>query len=219
MDVSPAPVAWPQMAAFVRQFSHDLRNDLNAISLEAALLKELVTDPEAVTSANRIQSQLREMGNRLKALSTRYVLPAPHVSVMSLAELSVHLQHAIDTMELEWKPTASSAEVRTDPALLGRAFKELVQNALEHRSTRAKPNGELTERAEGGGLLVLREPGAEIYPWPETPFLTTKAGRYGVGLPLAGAILRGLGAQVERKELNGQLETRIVLPPAKGAKA
>jgi len=217
MDVSPAPVAWPQVAAFVRQFSHDLRNDLNAISLEAALLKELVTDAEALTSANRIQSQLREMGNRLKALSTRYVLPAPQVSAMSLAELSVHLQRAIDGTDLDWKPSASAIEVRTDAILLGRALKELVQNALEHRSTRAKPSGELTEGVDGGGLLILREPGAEMYPWPEAPFSTTKAGRYGAGLALAGAILRGLQAHVERKELDGRLETRIVLPAAKAS--
>jgi signal transduction histidine kinase len=91
MDVLPSPVPWAQLAAFIRQLGHDIRNDLNALSLEAALLKELVADPEAVTSANRIQTQLREIANRLKELSARYVIPAPQVGQISISELITHL--------------------------------------------------------------------------------------------------------------------------------
>jgi nitrogen-specific signal transduction histidine kinase len=214
MDASPTPVPWPQIATFVRQLSHDLRNDLNALSLEAALIKELVSDPEVATSASRIQGQLREVANRLKELSTRFALPPPQPAAIPLNELAIHLQNAPDTNGLEWKAAASTAEVRTDPGLLARAFRELAANALEHAQNGTRPKAELAVGAQGGGMLTLQEAGSSLYPWPETPFSATRSGHYGVGIYLAAAIFRGLDAQVEREAKDGHLETRITLPAA-----
>jgi two-component sensor histidine kinase len=214
MDASPTPVPWPQVATFVRQLSHDLRNDLNSLSLEAALIKELVSDPEVATSANRIQVQLREIANRLKDLSTRLVLPAPQPTNIPLAELAKHLQDAVDTKSIDWKTVDSTLEVRTDPLLLARAFRELATNAREHAKNGPRPKAELAVGAQGGGKLVLQEAGSSLYPWPETPFSATRSGHYGVGIYLAAAIFRGLDAPVEREAKDGNLETRITLPAA-----
>jgi signal transduction histidine kinase len=212
MESSPSPVPWSQIAAFVRQLSHDVRNDLNALSLEAALLKELVTDPEAVVSANRIQSQLRETAARLKDLSSRFALPVPQIGNVSLKELSVHLQSSSDTKSLNWKPVSSSREVHTDPAALARAFRELAVNAQQHGP--GKADAELTETSDGGAVLILREPDGKEHPWPHTPFEKLKAGRYGAGLYLAAAILQSIGVTIVRAEENGSLVTRLAIPAA-----
>lgn len=214
MERKTSPVPWAQIAAFVRQLSHDIRNDLNALSLESALLKELVTDPEAAVSATRIQTQLREVAARLKDLSARYALPAAQLSAVSLLELGVHLQNATPAKDIEWKVSSSATEVQTDPALLGRAFRELVLNATQYATSKEKPTAELSEEAGGGATLILREPGAPQYDWPSLPFSTLKAGRYGVGLYLAATILHDLGAEVTRQATDGGLETRIKLPAA-----
>jgi signal transduction histidine kinase len=211
MDVSPSPIAWPRFSAFVRQFGHDIRNDLNALSLEAALLKELVTDPEAVTSATRIQTQLREIATRLKELSGRYALPAPQPSTISLNELASHLQNAAGTSVVEVEITGGESLVHTDPVLLGRAFRELAQNAVSYATTQEKPRAELSGLNGGGGVLTLRETG-EAYEWNEAPFQLLRAGHYGAGLPIAAAILKGLGLTVERSREGSVTETRIRLP-------
>jgi two-component sensor histidine kinase len=216
MEVSPMPVPWSQVAAFARQLSHDLRNDLNALSLEAALVKELAADPEAATCASRIQAQLRDVSNRLKELSARFILPEPQPTAVPLEELAIHLQNAVDTKNVDWTVTGSSAEVWTDPALLARAFRELAANATEHAPNGTHPKAGLQACAEGGAMLTLSEAGSPLYGWPETPFSATRSGHYGVGIYLAAAILRGLGANVEREEKGGRLETRITLPAGAG---
>jgi hypothetical protein len=211
MDISPSPVPWSRISAFVRQLGHDIRNDLNALSLEAALLKELVTDPEAIISANRIQTQLREIASRLKDLSGRYALPAAQITKVTLAELAVQLQSSTEGSGVEWEITDSSAMVSTDAVLLARAFGELTQNVPA--KDEAKPKAVLQE-TPGGALLILREAGGAEHAWPDVPFSAPKAGRYGAGLPIAAAIFKGLGANVEQTVTDGVLETRISLPAA-----
>jgi signal transduction histidine kinase len=211
MEVLPSPVTWSRVTAFVRQLGHDIRNDLNALSLEAALLKELVSDPEAVTSAARIQSQLRDIANRLKELSSRYTLPAAQPGPVSLGELSSHLKNLPGNGEMEWE-VSGEGEVKTDAALLVRAFRELAQNAIE-RAKDQKPKAILAATNGGGATLTLREKGEE-YAWPSTPFESPKAGHYGAGIPIAAAILQGLGHAVERKKDGDYFETRVTLGAA-----
>ena len=211
MEILPSPVPWSRISAFVRQLGHDIRNDLNALSLEAALLKELVTDPEAVISANRIQTQLREVANRLKELSGRYALPAPQISEDTFAELGTHLQSATEGLEVEWEISDADSKIRTDSTLLSRAFGELVLNATQNG---AKPKASLTAGSSGEAVLTLHEPGGTEYSWPDVPFASPKAGRYGAGLAIAAAILKGLGAKVEQNVVNEGLETRISVPSA-----
>ena len=208
MEVLPSPVDWSRVTAFVRQLGHDIRNDLNALSLEAALLKELVLDPEAVTSATRIQSQLRDIANRLKELSGRFTLPAAQPGPISFGELSSHLQNVVGAGGMEWE-VSGEGQVKTDAALLGRAFRELAQNAIEHAKGQ-KPKAILEATKGGGATLTLREKGAE-YAWPSAAFEAPKAGHYGAGIPLAAAILQGLGHPVERKKVGDYFETRVTL--------
>ncbi len=208
MEVLPSPVSWSRVTAFVRQLSHDIRNDLNALSLEAALLKELVTDPDAATSATRIQSQLRDIANRLKDLSSRYALPAPQPGPVSIAEIARHLQSAVSSERVDWE-IGGEGQAHTDVALLARAFRELAQNAIE-RAKGQKPRATLTAGKNGGTILTLRENGDE-YPWPSTAFESPKSGHYGAGIPIAAAILQGLGHGVERKKIGDDFETQITL--------
>ena len=213
MEASPSHVPWAQVAGFVRQLGHDIRNDLNALSLEAALLKELVTDPEAVTSASRIQAQLREAANRLKDLSSRYALAHPQVTPHSLASLSSQLELVDGLKNVHWTTSASPRVVSTDPVLLGLALQEIVRNSAIHGKD-AKVSVTVGEDGSGGGVVDIFEANTAFYEWPATPFAAPRAGKYGAGLYMASLILHELGAQLQRKEANGGMATRIVLPAA-----
>jgi two-component sensor histidine kinase len=204
------PVPWPQLASFVRQLSHDLRNDLNAIGLEASLLKEIVEDPEARGSAQRIQNQLHEMSLRLKSISTRYVLPTPLGASVSITELYAHLASVAG--RLDWQSCDLPGELQTDVLLFGRGFQELAENALRHSAPEAQPSAEIRPDGPAGATVVLIEPGATEYPWPETPFAAPRTGRYGVGLCLAAAIFTGLGVIITRRKTPTGLETHLIFP-------
>ena len=47
-------IPWDNFIKFVRQLSHDLRNQLNAAELQAALIGELTSDEELKLEARRI---------------------------------------------------------------------------------------------------------------------------------------------------------------------
>src|SRR5687767_3011033 len=86
MDSAPL-VPWPRVTAFVRQHTHDVRNHLNGIDLEAALLRELITDPEALEGVARLRQQVRDTAAGLRALSNRLADPVPRPSAISATEL------------------------------------------------------------------------------------------------------------------------------------
>jgi hypothetical protein len=56
MDVEP-DIPWELIAGFVRQFTHEVRNGLNSLDLEAALMQELAADDEAHACAARARQQ------------------------------------------------------------------------------------------------------------------------------------------------------------------
>src|SRR6516165_8473995 len=69
-------VAWADVIRFVRQVSHDLRNQLNAVELQSAFLSELTTDPELKEEISRLRKMVSECGSALQKLTTR-LNPAP----------------------------------------------------------------------------------------------------------------------------------------------
>ena len=48
-------VPWSDTVRFVRQLSHDLRNDLNAIELQSAYIGELTQDQELTSEIKRLR--------------------------------------------------------------------------------------------------------------------------------------------------------------------
>ena len=65
---SPA-VSWADMVKFVRQLSHDIRNNLNAVELQSAYLAELAQDPEMKNEIQRLREMTSEIGVNLQRLT------------------------------------------------------------------------------------------------------------------------------------------------------
>ena len=54
----PRAVAWSDIVKFVRQLSHDLRNNLNAVELQSAYLGELRQDAEMKNEIQRLRQMI-----------------------------------------------------------------------------------------------------------------------------------------------------------------
>ncbi len=62
-------------ARLVRRFGHDVRNNLNAVEMDACHLDLLIKDTEAKESLQRIRKQLSQVERRLRAMTIRFISP------------------------------------------------------------------------------------------------------------------------------------------------
>ena len=63
-------VPWSDTVRFVRQLSHDLRNDLNAIELQSAYIGELTQDQELTSEIKRLREVVSGLNSTLQLLSS-----------------------------------------------------------------------------------------------------------------------------------------------------
>ena len=72
-------VPWNDMVRFVRQLSHDLRNDLNAIELQSAYIGELTQDQELTSEIKRLREVVSGLNSTLQLLSRAVGEVAPNL--------------------------------------------------------------------------------------------------------------------------------------------
>src|SRR5437870_10985736 len=77
-DKSPS-VAWPDVVKFVRQLSHDIRNNLNAVELQSAYLAELAQDVEMKNEVQRLRGMISEIGTSLQRLTAGLSMTTPNL--------------------------------------------------------------------------------------------------------------------------------------------
>src|SRR5437762_2846427 len=64
-------VAWPAVTSFIREVTHDIRNGLNALDLQAAYLNELAPDDEALVEIQKMRSMISNVTHQLQDISIR----------------------------------------------------------------------------------------------------------------------------------------------------
>nr|MBA2436376.1 hypothetical protein [Chthoniobacterales bacterium] len=85
-------ITWSELTKFVGQLNHDLRNHLNAIALQAALLSEIATDPEAKSEIARLREMSDEMNAHMQRLSASLARIQPTTMRYLAAEFVEDLQ-------------------------------------------------------------------------------------------------------------------------------
>src|ERR1700719_3619641 len=68
---SAIDVPWSDVVRFLRQLSHDLRNQLNAVELQSAFLTELATDAEMKEEIKRLRQMVSKCATSLQKITTR----------------------------------------------------------------------------------------------------------------------------------------------------
>src|SRR5215472_5871613 len=89
-------VPWSDAVRFVRQLSHDLRNDLNAIELQSAYISELTQDQELTTEIKRLREIVTGLNSTLQLLSRAVGDVRPNAIMYPAAEFLTDMRKQIE---------------------------------------------------------------------------------------------------------------------------
>ncbi|MFO0934062.1 MAG: ATP-binding protein [Planctomycetota bacterium] len=190
--------------------AHEIRNPLNALSLNLQLLRERVADPDASRAdlLAKTDAMLAEM-RRLDELVT-HLLEVSRGGPPSRE--AVRLDDVASAVVERLRSTAAQAGVslalqrgsrrtlRLDPRRVDRALHNLVRNALE-----AAPRGGhvwVTTRDDPVSTVAVVDDDGPGIPAADRArmfelFFTTKRGGHGLGLPLARRAIQDHGGEIE----------------------
>lgn len=217
--MSPSTVELPAVAEFVRQHTHDIRNHLNGLDLEAALLAEIVTDAEGAEGIERLRQQIHALAEELKAVSGKFSCDEANRAPLAARELFLIWQDQAAILGLgsiAWGTALGEEKISVDVAAIGDVLKELLINAQRFTGTEGLA---ATADLRGGRIeFELREAKrAPLDPsaWGGQPFVSTKRGGYGLGLWQAAQIVAANGGKISRAFLPpGTLVTKLTFQQA-----
>ncbi len=136
-DKSPS-VAWPDVVKFVRQLSHDIRNNLNAVELQSAYLAELAKEGEMKGEIQRLREMTSQIGTSLQrvtaGLNQANPNPIPYPATDFVEDLKQKLTKEFpdNAAKVTWDVQLKDATLQIDPQLAQQAFLELFGNAFQH---------------------------------------------------------------------------------------
>ena len=221
-DKSPS-VAWPDVVKFVRQLSHDIRNNLNAVELQSAYLAELAKEGEMKGEIQRLREMTSQIGTSLQrvtaGLNQANPNPIPYPATDFVEDLKQKLTKEFpdNAAKVTWDVQLKDATLQIDPQLAQQAFLELFGNAFQHeRNVKA-----ITARAyiaNNSFVFELHEPKARFElsteNWGREPLRHVSQGHYGLGLnrtrSVAEAHSGDFGAEHDQK--TSTLITTLRLP-------
>jgi len=216
-------VPWSDTVRFVRQLSHDLRNDLNAIELQSAYIGELTQDQELTSEIKRLREVVSGMNSTLQLLSKAVGEVAPNLVTYPAGEFMADMRTQIERKfskenhEITWDVQIQDGMLNIDPQLFQEVFVELFANAFQHD----RGKGALVARArisDGRLLLTLHEPKAvfsrETQNWGREPLRNMRQRHYGLGLNRVRAIIEAHGGtlQAQHDPKTAALISTVALP-------
>ena len=214
---------WPEIVKFIRQLSHDIRNNLNAVELQSAFLAELAEGDEMKNEVQRLRGMVSEVGSNLQRLTAGLSQTAPSVIAYSAAEFVEDLKKKLEkdlgenAAKVNWEVRLNKETLKVDPQQAQQALLELFANAFQHerniKSITAKANIE-----NGRFVVELREPKTKFElstnNWGREPLRNVSQGHYGLGLNRARAIAEAHGGELtaEYDRETSTLVTKFSLP-------
>jgi len=200
------PVRWSDTVRFVRQLSHDLRNDLNAIELQSAYIGELAQDQELTNEIKRLREVVSGMNSTLQLLSKAVGDVAPNLVAYPASEFLTDMRTQIERRfskenhEITWDVHLQDEMLNIDPQLFQEVFMELFANAFQHD----RGEGALVAKArisDGQLLFSLYEPkvgfSANTQNWGREPLRNIKQRHYGLGLNRVRGIVEAHGGELK----------------------
>ena len=216
-------VPWPDMVKFVRQLSHDIRNNLNAVELQSAFLAELAEDAEMKNEVQRLREMISQIGISLQRLTGGLSQTNPNLISYPAADFVEDLKQKLEkefpenAVKVTWDAQLKDATLQVDPQLAQEAFLEIFGNAFHHERNIKS----ITAKAcidNNRFVFELREPKARFElsteNWGREPLRNMSQGHYGLGLNRVRSIAEAHGgdfrAEYDRK--TSTLITTLALP-------
>lgn len=227
MSHTEPKILWPEVTKFIGQLSHNLRNHLNAVELQIALLGEIIEGPEAKAEIERLREMTGEMCAHLQKLSATIEKVNPQTIRYPAADFLEDLRTRLtreqpgQSTAIDWNISLDEEMLEIDPELLSEAFVELFANARRHGRTEGALVFEV-RREDNTIECSLREPKAQfngaIEDWGARPLQHPGKGHYGLGLFRARSIFEAHHAhyRVHFDPATSILCTTVSLP-ARGA--
>ena len=206
-------VPWGDAINFIRQLTHDLRNDLNAIELQSAYITELEKNEESKNELKRLREMVSGLTSTLQRLSRAVGEVSPTQIHYRAADFMEDLRTKIDhdfpteSAEITWDIQTGDAMLNVDPQLLQEAFTEFFDNAFRH--DRGKGPVQVQAKIDNNRFLfTLNEPKARFelptQKWGREPLRKISLRHYGLGLNRARAIVEAHGG-----DLHAQYDSTI----------
>jgi K+-sensing histidine kinase KdpD len=199
-------VPWSDTVRFVRQLSHDLRNDLNAIELQSAYIGELAQDQELTNEIKRLREVVSGLNSTLQRLSRAVGEVAPNLVSYPANEFLADMRTQIErnfskeNHEITWDVQLQDGTLNIDPQLFQEVFVELFANAFQHN----RGKGALVAKArisDGRFLFSLYEPKAvfssDTQNWGREPLRNIRQRHYGLGLNRIRGIIEAHGGELQ----------------------
>jgi len=208
------------------QVTHEIRNPLSSLALNAELLEEELTDREHSAESRALLRAMQDEIERLTGITESYLrfarLPAPQPDFDDLNDAA---KGALDFMRSEFADQGITIDTRLEESLpatlfdrgqLRQALTNLLRNARE-----AMPDGGVvtvgTRSLDDRVQLTVSDTGPGIPPEERgqifDTFYTTKSGGTGLGLPLVRQICLAHGGDVEYQDNEGGGSTFAISLP------
>jgi len=210
------------------QITHEIRNPISAMGLNAELLEEELISIDGSEEARQLVSAIKREGERLAALSEQYLQlarrPRPELvlgDVGDVAEEVVAFQHReldLAGVALRLVRDENLPEIPFDEAQIRQALVNLVRNAGEAVSGSGEVEVAVRRSASGGVDVIVDDTGPGVPPEAAAtlfePFVTTKRNGTGLGLSVTREIIVAHGGTIVWEPLDTGTRFRITLPPA-----
>lgn len=188
---------------FLRQLSHDVRNDLNAIDLFACMVAEDLSGESALEDLKQLRDSVRFGAGRMGWLGKVLGRPEPSLVAYGGMDFFEDWKGALAAKKPEaagrcvFEREDFSGEVVVDPQMAFEALNELVGNAVAFSAEDSEVRVVFGEESGAGSVRIfqrcaVRPRGMEG--WGRDPFLSTRRGYYGLGLFRARRVLEAMGA-------------------------
>ncbi len=220
---SDVQVPMEQVGTFVRQLTHDIRNGLNAIDLQAAYALELSGQSEAADEIKRMRAQIQQSARSLQSLSAHFWAAEPSIIPYSAAIFVEDLRQRLGKQNPEmesrvvWEVKLTDETIGIDIEMIFAAMAEIFRNAL-HFGDRDSPVSARISAEEGSLSIEVAESKAAMESdpsdWGVAPFRSTRRGGYGLGLFRVRQILAAHNGSITFYYDSGcaLLTTRVRLP-------
>ncbi len=215
----------PRVSGFIRQVTHDVRNGLNSIDLQAAYISELISDQETLEEMRRLRGIVQNTARQLQALSGNFWTPTPNFVTYNGRILVEDLQDRLaknypePAKKVAWTVELQDEAVSVDIEMLFGALIRLFENAFQF----AEADGTIAAHAftEGDRFVLELEESKKTVPsdpeqWGREPFVSTRRGGYGLGLFRARGFMAVHSGELDIVHDSGSalLRTRVSLPLA-----
>ena len=177
--------------AFLRQLSHDVRNDLNAMDLLTSYVEDLQTEGAVREALAQLHDSVRYGSQRMQRLSRAVQkcepdwIPYPNDLLFEDLRGRFELDRPECAARVDWKIVGDRLVVPVDAGLVMEALLELLGNALGFSPADSVVRV-VCSSTEDGALWRIEQPAAKapvgMERWGRVPLETTRRAHYGLGL-------------------------------------